>query len=324
MDNQPTRFIKLLESKKIKYVDLDKINTNFKKPDFIIFKNSERSIIELKEIGYTKKETAQSNLLGNLFKIIKKLNFQYALHIDLNDKFELNSKIIKAINKILKKYKEYIDSTAIDFQILIPENFNINEIVEYEMYSRTEEIINKTITYKTNGSEKIPFRFKNNNLHCFVKFNGKKANLLDLETYDLLEFANFILTVETVKSIKIKGTVGPSKAWWIGENLLKEKILYQIKEANRQFKDFKKNKKNFNNLETILVISIRNMYLSDLIYDKGSLEKILSEIFSKENFSAISRVSFFTDGRIINSFINNNYYLKNNLRKKKITELLES
>jgi hypothetical protein len=165
MDNQPTLFIKLLESKKIKYVDLDKINTNFKKPDFIIFKNSERSIIELKEIGYTKKETAQSNLLGNLFKIIKKLNFQYALHIDLNDKFELNSKIIKAINKILKKYKEYIDSTAIDFQILIPENFNINEIVEYEMYSRTEEIINKTITYKTNGSEKIPFRFKNNNLH---------------------------------------------------------------------------------------------------------------------------------------------------------------
>ena len=66
------------------------------------------------------------------------------------------------------------------------------------------------------------------------------------------------------------------------------------------------------------------MYLSDLIYDKESLEKILSGIFNKENFSAIKRVSFFTDGRIINSFINNNYYLKNNLRGNKIIELLES
>ena len=324
MDNQPNRFIKLLESKKIKYVDLDKINTNFKKPDFIIFKNSERLIIELKEIGYTQKEIAQSNLLGNIFKLIKKLNFQYALHIDLNDKFELNNNIIKAVHKVLKKYKSYIDSNEIDFQILIPENFNINEIIDYEIYSPADEIINKTITYKTNDSEKIPFKFKNDNLHCFVKFNDKKVNLLDLEAYDILEFTNFIFSAETIKEIKIKGTVGPSKTWWVNENLLKPKLLNQIKEANKQFKELKKIKKIFNNLETVLVISIRNMYLSDLIYDKGSLEKILSEIFSKENFSAISRVSFFTDGRIINSFINNNYYLKNNLRGNKIIELLES
>ena len=324
MENQPIRFIKLLESKKIKYVDLDKINTNFKKPDFIIFKNSERLIIELKEIGYTKKETAQSNLLGTLFNLIKKLDFQYALHIYLNDKFELNNNIVKAINKILKKYKDYINSIEIDFQILIPENFNINEIVEYEMYSRTEEIINKTITYKTNSSKKIPFRFKNNNLHCFVKLNDKKVSLLNLKAYDLLEFANFIFSIETIKNIKRKGTIGPSKFWWVNENLLQEKLLYQIKEANRQFKDFKKFKKIFNYLETVLIISIRNMYLSDLIYDKESLEKILSGIFSKENFSAISRVSFFTDGRIINSFINNNYHLKNNLRGNKIIALLES
>ena len=67
MDNQNTRFIKFLDSKKIRYVDLDKINIKFKKPDFIIFKDAERLIIELKEINYTKKEIAQFNLLNNLF-----------------------------------------------------------------------------------------------------------------------------------------------------------------------------------------------------------------------------------------------------------------
>ena len=60
MDNKPTRFIKLLESKKIKHVGLDKINTNFKKPDFIILKNSERLIIELKEISYIKKSSRKT------------------------------------------------------------------------------------------------------------------------------------------------------------------------------------------------------------------------------------------------------------------------
>lgn len=324
MDNQSTRFIKLLESKKIRYVDLDKINIKFKKPDFIIFKNAERLIIELKEISYTKKEIAQFNLLNNLIKLIKKLNFQYALHINLNDKFELNSKIIEAIHKILKKYKEYIDLTEIDFQILVPENFNISKIVEYEIYSPADEIINKTITYKINDSDKIPFRFKNDNLHCFVKFNGKKLNLLNLEIYNFLEFPNFIFYAETVKNIKIKGIAGPSKAWWVNENLLQDKLLYQIKRANKQFKEFKRFKKNFNNLETVLIISIENIYLNDLINDKEALDKILSEIFNKESFSAISRVAFFTNGKIINSFFNNNYCFRNNLRKKEIKGLLES
>jgi hypothetical protein len=256
--------------------------------------------------------------------LIKKLDFHYALRINLNDKFQLNNDIVKAIHKILKKHKDYINSTETNFQILVPENFNINEIVDYEICSPADEIINKTITYKIKNSEKIPFRFKNNNLHCFVKFNGKKASLLELKTYDLLEFANFILAVETVKSIKIKGTVGPSKAWWIDENLLKEKILYQIKEANRQFKDFKKNKINFYNLETVLLISIKNMYLDSLIYDKESLDKILSEIFNQERFSVISCISFLTNEKIINSFINNNYSFDNDLKKKEIIELLES
>lgn len=325
MDNQNTRFIKFLESKKIRYVDLDKINTKFKKPDFIIFKNAERLIIELKEISYTKKEIAQFNLLNNLFKLIKKLNFQYALHINLNDKFELNSKIIEAIHKILKNYKKNIDSTEIDFQILVPENFNIKEIVEYEIYSPADKIINKTITYKINDSDKIPFSFENDNLHCFVKLNNKKINLLNLEAYDLLEeFPNFIFNAETVKKIKIKGMVGPSKAWWVNKNLLKEKLINEIKKSNRQFKEFKRFKKNFNNLETVLIISIENIYLNDLINDKETLDKILSDIFNKESFSAISRVAFFTNKKIINSFPNNNYCFKNNLKRKEIIELLET
>ena len=110
----------------------------------------------------------------------------------------------------------------------------------------------------------------------------------------------------------------------VAEICIKDKLLYQIKKSNRQFKDFKKFKKNFINLETDLIISIKNIYLNDLINDKETLNKVLSEIFSKENFSAISRISFFSNGRIINSFINNNYYLKNNLSEKKIIELLES
>ena len=256
-------------------------------------------------------------------KLIKKLNFQYALHINLDDKFELNSKIIGAIHKILKNYKN-IDSIEIDFQILVPENFNIKEIVEYEIYSSADEIINKTIAYKINDSDKIPLKFKNENLHCFVKFNNKKINLLNLEAYDLLEFPNFIFSVETVKKIKIKGTVGPSKAWWVNENLLKDKLLYQIKKSNKQFKEFKRFKINFNNLETVLIISIENIYLNDLINDKETLDKILSDIFDKESFSAISRVAFFTNEKIINSFINNNYCFKNNLRNKEIAGLMES
>lgn len=323
MDNQNTRFVKFLDSKKIRYVDLDKINTKFKKPDFIIFKNAERLIIELKEINYTKKEIAQFNLLNNLLKLIKKLNFQYALYIKLNDKFELNSKIIGAIHKILKNYKN-IDSTEIDFQILVPDNFNIKEIVEYEIYSSADEIINKTITYKINDSDKIPFKFKNENLDFFVKFNNKKINLLNLEAYDLLEFSNFIFSIETVKKIKIKGTVGPSKTWWVNENPLKNKILYQIKRANKQFKEFKRFKKNFDNLETFLIISIENIYLNDLINNNEILYKILSDIFNKESYSAISGVAFFTNEKIINSFFNNNYYFRNNLREKEITGLLES
>lgn len=324
MNNQPTRFIKLLESKKIKYVDLDNINTNFKKPDFIISKNAERLIIELKEISYTPKEIAQSNLLNNLIKQIKKLDFQYVLHLNLNDKFELNNKIIKAIQKILKLYKKNIDSTEIDFQILVPENFNIKKIIEYEIYSQKDEIINKTITYKINDSYKIPFKFKNDNLHCIVKLDNKKINLLNSDAYKLIEFSDFIFSVKTIKKIKIKGMAGPSKVWWVNQNLLKDKLLYQIKKSNRQFKEFKRSKKNLNNLETLLIISISNIYLNNLIDDRATLNEILSDIFSKESFSAISRVSFFENEKIINSFQNNNYCFENNLRKRELIKLLES
>lgn len=146
------------------------------------------------------------------------------------------------------------------------------------------------------------------------------VNLLNLEAYDLLEFSNFIFSTETVKKIKIKGMVGPSKAWRVNENLLKEKLLYQIKKSNRQFKEFKKN---FINLETVLIISIENIYLNDLVNDKEALVKILSDIFNKNSFSAISSVTFFTNSKIINSFPNNNYCFKNNLKKKEVTGLLE-
>ncbi len=173
MENQTTSFIRLLELKKIKYVNLDNIDTGFKKPDFIILKDFERLIIELKEISYTKKEIAQSNQLKDLFKLINRLNFKFALRLVLKDKFKLNSTVIKAIYNILKKNKDYIKSASADLQIIIPENFDINKIIEYETYSLKGAITNKTITYKINNSDKIPFKFRNDNASNYIKINDK-------------------------------------------------------------------------------------------------------------------------------------------------------
>ena len=62
---------KFLKSKRIKYIDLDNLSKiTHKKPDFIIFKNNKRLIVELKEISYTKKEVSQFNIRNNLIKLI--------------------------------------------------------------------------------------------------------------------------------------------------------------------------------------------------------------------------------------------------------------
>jgi hypothetical protein len=307
-----SNFEHYLKSESIKYLDLDKHKKiTYRKPDYILFKNNRRIIAELKEIFYTPQEISRFNIRNNLVELLNKLNFYYCIKIDVDNIASINGREISAIYKIMKDNIYYINHDKSDFQILIPYNYDIKTIINYEQYDGENNLIKKIITYGIKNCSEIPYKFNSSKFGNYFRIKNKLMMLHTPETYEYFIPSKFIFAAKTIKNIEKKGFAGFSEFWYENPNILKKKLISHFKDANRQFKIFKKNKKFLNILDTLLVIYIRNIYINSLIYEHEKLSNIISEIFKKESYSGIYKVSFFDKDKIICTFNNPNYSIIN-------------
>lgn len=309
LNNFKNSYINFLESKGFKYIDLDTLKEiAHKKPDFIVSKNNIREIIELKEIYYTTEEISRFHIRNDLMGLLKKLNFNYCIKIKIDNLSSIHGNEIHAIYKIMKKNINYINSDKSNFQILVPYNFDSKKVIEYEQYNKEDKLIKKIITYGIKNHFETPYKFDSHGTNNYFRIGNNLIMPNTLEFYKFLILSKFIFSAITVKNIKKKGFIEFSEFWWENPEILKKKLISHFKEANNQFKIFKKNRKFFNILETILLISINNIYIDSLIYEYEKLSKIISEIFNKESFSGICKVAFFNNKKIKYIFNNPNYY----------------
>jgi hypothetical protein len=308
----PNNFKKYLKSERIKYIDLDNLkDITHRKPDFIVSKNNIRAIIELKEASYTPEEVSRFNIQNNLLNLLNKLNFNYCIKVNIDNLTTIHGREIHAIYNIMKNNINSMNSNKSEFQILVPNDFDLRRTVKYEEYSNKNKLIKKIITYGIKNHSETPYKFSSN-INKYFRINNKLIKPNTLESYKFLIPSKFIFSATTIKNIKKKGFIGFSEFWWENPDILKKKLIGQFKDANNQFKIFKKNRKFLNILDTVIVVSIRNIYINSIIYEHEKLFKIISEIFKKESFSGICKVAFFDKNRIIYTFKNPNYSRLNN------------